>query len=149
FLEFAKGPRHGERYRHEVLQSARGDVVCYLGDDDLWLPSHVETMCLLAKQADFVHTLPLIVQPDGRLTGWALAFLRPVVPEIFLKGTNPIPLCCGAHTMALYRKLPHGWRTTPEGIATDFYMWQQILGVDGCRVASSPRPTVLNFPSPF
>ena len=36
-----KGPRHEEVYRHQALQEATGTIVCYLSDDDLWLPDHV------------------------------------------------------------------------------------------------------------
>jgi hypothetical protein len=50
--------------------------------------------------------------------------------------------------MDLYRRLPSGWQTTPEGTPTDLYMWQQILAVAGCRAVSGLRPTVLHFPSP-
>jgi len=46
----------------------------------------------------------------------------------------------------MYRRLPAGWRTTPEGIPTDLYMWQQFLAQPGCRAVSGTRPTVLGFP---
>jgi hypothetical protein len=49
--------------------------------------------------------------------------------------------------MAMYRRLPHGWRTKPEGTWSDLYMWQQILSMPGLRTASGARPTVLHFPS--
>lgn len=37
-LDRPKGTRHGELYRHEALQVAKGKFVCYLSDDDLWFP---------------------------------------------------------------------------------------------------------------
>jgi len=46
-------------------------------------------------------------------------------------------------------RLPHGWRTTPEGVATDVYMAQQFLGEAGCRCASGVRPTYVAFPDGF
>ncbi len=64
-----------------------------------------------------------------------------------LEGSNFIPLPCGAHTLELYHRLPHGWRTTPAGTHTDLYMWQQILSVEGVRLASGEEATVLHFPS--
>lgn len=46
----------------------------------------------------------------------------------------------------MYRKLPHGWRTTPAGTPTDLFMWQQFLSEPGCRATGGTRPTVLNLP---
>jgi hypothetical protein len=60
---------------------------------------------------------------------------------------NRIPLSNGGHTLEFYKKLPHGWRTTPQGIWTDWYMWQQILSADGVRAMSIQEPTVLHFSS--
>jgi hypothetical protein len=62
---------------------------------------------------------------------------------------NFIPLSTGAHTLDRYRRLPFGWRTTPEGISTDVYMWSQILQEPDCVARSGTRPTVLHFPSPW
>jgi len=56
FFDHPKGPRHGEPYRHEALGEARGDIVCYLCDDDLWLPQHVELVREALEGADFVAT---------------------------------------------------------------------------------------------
>src|SRR6185437_15846190 len=38
FFDNPKGERHGEAHRHAALQEARGEIVCYLSDDDVWLP---------------------------------------------------------------------------------------------------------------
>ena len=66
-FRYPKGPRHGEIHRHSALAEASGAIVCYLSDDDLWLPNHVEVMEELLRVADFAHTLGIRVQPDGRL----------------------------------------------------------------------------------
>ena len=50
-FDHPKGPRHGEIYRDAALREARGRIVCYLSDDDLWLPLHVETMVALLANA--------------------------------------------------------------------------------------------------
>jgi len=62
-----KGPRHGEIYRHAALAEATGRIICYLSDDDLWLPKHVATMEGLLANADFAHTLSIRVETDGGL----------------------------------------------------------------------------------
>ena len=59
-----------------------------------------------------------------------------------------VSLTCIGHTLEMYRRLPFGWRTTPQGMFTDRYMQQQFLAQPDCRVASCTRPTTLHFPSP-
>jgi hypothetical protein len=49
------------------------------------------------------------------------------------------------HTLAAYRALPEGWRTTPNDQATDRYMWRQFLSNPELRVFHDPYPTFLYF----
>ena len=41
------------------------------------------------------------------------------------------------------------WRTTPEDVATDQYMWRQFLEQPWCVALSSQVPTMLHFGSPY
>jgi hypothetical protein len=149
FIDRPKGPRHGELYRHAALQEARGEIVCYLCDDDLWLPGHVAHLHELLADADFAHSLPFWLTPDGRVEVLRLDLRLAYFRALFEAGENRLPLSHAGHTMALYRRLPEGWRTTPDGIPTDLYMWQQVLTAPGgCRVAGGARPTVIHLPSP-
>jgi glycosyltransferase involved in cell wall biosynthesis len=143
FFDNEKGPRHGEIHRHAALAEASGDVVMYLSDDDLWFPDHVATMLEALPELDLVSAAWVTLHPDGTLVGLARdlsqsrdEFLR----EVRAPG---IPLSCAAHTMVAYRSLPYGWRTTPDGIATDRYMWRQFLSDPSCRVGTTRRPTLL------
>jgi hypothetical protein len=49
--------------------------------------------------------------------------------------------------MELYRRLPGGWQPTPEGIYTDLYLWQRLLGLPNVRAASGTKPTVVHLAS--
>jgi glycosyltransferase involved in cell wall biosynthesis len=149
FFDNPKGPRHGELHRHAALREATGDIVCYLSDDDLWLANHLETMLALLDAADFANTLPLSVGETGATGGWTIDLALAYYRDLLLSGSNRIPLSCAGHTLEMYRRLPHGWRTTPPDIYTDLYMWQQFLSDRDCRVASGHQPTVLHFPSPW
>jgi hypothetical protein len=148
FFDHPKGPRHGEIYRHEALRRARGEIVCYLSDDDLWLATHVERLQTMLAEADFAHARPLWIDTEGKAHPWLVDLERPFYRELLQGGQNRIPLPCAGHTVELYRRLPAGWRTAPAGTPTDLYMWQQILSVPNCRAVSGSRPTVLHFPSP-
>jgi GalNAc5-diNAcBac-PP-undecaprenol beta-1,3-glucosyltransferase len=150
FFDHPKHERRGETHRHAALAEARGRIVCYLCDRDLMLPEHVETMARLLQNADFAHSLLTLMQTDGTLLyrtwidlahlpdrQWAAREFRP---------ENGIPLSFAAHTLAMYRKLPCGWHTTPKPHFTDIYMWQQFLAQPDCRAASGTMPTILSFP---
>jgi hypothetical protein len=147
FVDHPKGPRHGERYRHEILQRARGEIVCYLSDDDLWLPGHVAQLRHLLAEADFAHALPIWIDIDGRPNQWFVDLARPFYRDELTGGSNRVPLPCAGHTLAFYRRLQEGWRAAPAGTPTDLHMWQQILAAEP-RVVSGSKPTVLHFPSP-
>jgi hypothetical protein len=147
FFDNEKGPRHGELHRHAALQDATGRIVCYLSDDDLWLPDHVSSMLSLLEGADFAHAQPVGLRVEGTLFSWPGHLEVASSRDRVIAYANFIPLSCGAHTLDRYRKLPFGWRTTPEGIHTDVYMWSQILEQPDCVARSGARPTVLHFPS--
>lgn len=147
FFDNPKGARHGELHRHAALQEARGEIVCYLSDDDLWLPGHVAEMQALLAENDFAHAPTLSFHADGRPEQRRVDLSLEANRALLLAGDVGVPLSFAAHTLALYRRLPAGWHPAPEGTFTDLYMWQQVLSVPDCRVVSGKQPTVLNFPS--
>jgi hypothetical protein len=148
FVDLPKAPRYGENNRHTALAEARGRIVCYLSDDDLWLPNHIAVMeSLLQGHVGFAHTLPLWVGPTGRLRYWAVDLAIPYYRDQTMADRNWVPLSSGGHTLDAYRRLPLGWSTTPARLTgTTTYMWQKLL-VSGCGVWSGTQPTVLVFPS--
>lgn len=150
YFDFPKGPGRGERYRHTVLQEARGEIVCHLWDDDLWLPDHVAVMQGLLRDADFAFAMPVTIRPDGEPSASPVDLSRPLHRRLFsnpMSHTASVPTGA-AHTMALYRRLPEGWRTTPPGLAPDKYMWQQCLANPATVARSTSRPTSIVFPDP-
>jgi hypothetical protein len=146
FFDCAKGPRKGELHRHSALQHATGWFVAYLGDDDCWMPNHLEVLDALLTEADFGHTLQIGVNGDGELLVLPAdlenpAFRRRMLTELF----NRFDFTFAGHTMAAYRRLPYGWRTTPPEFPwTDLYMWRQFLAEPWCRARSAMIPTGIN-----
>jgi hypothetical protein len=149
FFDRPKGARHGEALRHEALQEARGEIVCYLSDDDLWLPEHVESLARALEDADFAHVLPAYITASQEIAVHAGHLAAPWIRAHMQSGFNFIPLSAAAHTLAFYRRLPRGWHPAPMDLPTDLHMWRQILAADGCRAVSTMRATLLNFPSPL
>ena len=149
FFDLEKGPRHGELHRHRILiEEARGERILYLSDDDLWLPEHAERLLALLDGADFAHALSVWTNADGASQVTTLDLAVPFHREAVRSGRQTPTLTAAAHTMDAYRRLPHGWRTTPEGISTDTYMWRQFLDEPWCRAASGKVPTIVHLPSP-
>lgn len=147
YFDNPKGERHGERHRHRALAEATGRIVCYLSDDDLWFPDHVATMAELLAEADFAGGMQGRFHPDGRIYAQAcdLSLRQYRNPRITL-GIK-IGLSVGAHTLAMYRRLPEGWRPAPPEVYSDQHMWQQFFTAPGCRAVSSFRPTGIGFSS--
>ena len=149
FFDFPKGERHGELHRHETLREASGRIVCYLSDDDLLLRGHVAEMARLLENADFAHSVSVRLAVDGTLEYFPWNLSRPEFVEVGLDRKASIGLTGTAHTLDAYRRLPHGWRTTPFGGPTDHYMWRQWLELPGFRGAMGDRLTYLTFPDPW
>lgn len=148
FFDNAKGARHGELHRHAALQEARGRIVAYLSDDDLWFADHLEVMAQALQAADFAGAFLVKGHTDGTLSPRLSDLGRSWYLRQAAEAGRSMSLSAAAHTLDLYRRLPHGWRTTPDGVRTDAHMWQQILAAPGVRVVSVMRPTVLAFGSP-
>ena len=145
YFDFPKGPRLGEAYRHGVLQKASGDIVCYVADDDIWLPDHVSYMYELLQEADFAQAFRLTVLEDEKIFIGDGHFNVPWHRTDLLNGRNFVGISAAAHTLSFYHTLPFGWRTTPAGITTDLYMWQQFLEQKECRAVTGMRPTVIGL----
>ena len=150
FFDFPKDPGRGETHRNQVLSGARGRVVCYLCDDDLWLRTHIEHVLEALQDADFTNTLELVFPPGGEPAAMnGFDFGDPADREKMISSNFGFGLSSGAHTLEAYRRLPHGWRKSPEPVHTDVFMWREIAQQSWCRAVSVPFPTVLKFASAY
>lgn len=139
FFDFEKHPRRGEENRHKVLmEEAKGKYISYLCDRDLMLPHHLETLELYLSNYDFATTLNYSTQQDSEImfSGWRN--LSDLNAPLF-------KLSCVGHRLDFYKKLPFGWRTTPEGLRTDMYMWEQFLDQPECRSYFGAEFTIMWF----
>lgn len=148
FLDLPKGPHHGEVHRGTAIEATEAEIVCYLCDDDLLLPEHVESMREQLAEADLAHSQNGQFEIDGSWFPIFADLASPVCRAWVLRpDRNVVSLTGTAHTVAAYRRLPHGWRTTPAGRWPDHYMWQQFLAEPWVRAATALRVTALQFPS--
>ena len=157
FFDFPKGPRNGEIHRDGVLRQARGRIVCYQADDDLWLPGHLEDMENALEHADFVGALHVNVDLEGRVRGYFFDLERPEFREPWLIwqprpygswASNGFGLAFAGHRLDAYFRLPEGWSTTPTGVPTDQFMWIKFVREPWCRIRCLPWPISLHFAAP-
>jgi hypothetical protein len=148
FLDLPKGPNHGEVHRGTAIDETDAEFVCYLCDDDLLLPGHVESMAEALEDADLAHSRNGRLDDRGAWHPYPADLGSEHCREWVLRpDRNVVSLTGTAHTVAAYRRLPHGWRTTPEGRWPDHYMWQQFLAQPWVRAATATRVTALQLPS--
>ncbi|MGF1531728.1 MAG: glycosyltransferase family A protein [Puniceicoccaceae bacterium] len=147
FFDHPKHSRRGEPYRDRLLkEEASGEIVGYLCDRDLWMPGHLATHLGVLKDYDFCATQSLWVHPDQTIEvrrRRCLGDLRGI--PLTEAGISWHPLSTVCHRLDFYKRLPFGWRTTPEGQYTDIYMWEQCLAQPGCRAYLDTVPTVFYF----
>lgn len=150
YFDFPKGQRHGEAHRHVVMQEARGDIVAYCGDDDLWLRNHLASLAKLLKQCDFGHMVQINVHGQNEFIVYPGSFAEPDCWRKVRDGeTAFFGLTVGGHRMSAYRALPVGWSPAPPEIYTDQFMWRKFLHQPGLRFASGLEATSIHIASPL
>ena len=150
FLDFPKGPHHGERYRHDAVVAARSDAIFYLCDDDLLLPDHVADLLGLLEEHSFVQSLNGEVRPDGQVRFYAADLADPDVVAMHL--SDDVRFCSvsitgTAHTRALYDAVDDRWDTTPPGWWPDHWQFRKLMRHPSYAGATSSRMTALQFPT--
>lgn len=124
---------------NEGLRQASGEVIAYLGHDDLWLPHHLEA-CLHALDtsgADVAYSLVACVGPEGD-------FVSPSVPQPSRRLYSPPSGMM--HRRSVTDRIG-GWRPYRELRTTpDVDLWQRAAAA-GCVFTAVPRLTALKFPA--
>lgn len=149
FLDFPKGPHHGERYRHDAIEAATSDAIFYLCDDDLLLPEHVEDLLGLLEHHDLVQCLNGYVTPAGEVRLYAADLSDPACIALHLSDEvrfNVVSITGTAHTRRAYRQIDR-WDTTPDGQWPDHWQFRKLMRQPGFRGATSTRMTALQFPT--
>ena len=151
FVDRPKHRRRGEPYRHQILADRTHDgVVAYLVDRDVWFTDHLAELHRLLAEADFAATLPTRDRGDRLIPTLDRPTLTELAGSWRWGGADHIaPMSTVGHRLEAYRRLPHGWRETPPGTATDSFMWRQFLEQRWLRVADSGLPTVAYLQRPL
>ena len=150
YFDMPKGERHGEENRHVALQEARGRIVAYCGDDDLWMREHLTTICRLLRTADFVNTLQVEIYLNGVFNVRLGNLADPETRKRMLENNfGFFGLTESAHSMAAYRQLSDGWTPAPVGGPSDQYMFRKFVALPGIRYGSGAKASAIHLPSPL
>jgi hypothetical protein len=106
-------------------------------------------MRALLEGADLAHSAPALFKPAEGLVYYPWDLSAPEFAKLMRTGHNSMGLTSASHRLDTYRRLPHGWRTTPPGVETDRWMWMQWLDQPWVRGVTSRRLTHLQFPDPM
>jgi hypothetical protein len=131
--------RHQSGPNNEGLRRARGELIAYLGHDDLWLPRHLELLVgvLESDGSDLAYSLGVNVAPDED-------FAWPTIPRL-QDGSFASPLCI-VHRKRVTNEIG-GWRHYRElDGAPDVELWQRMHAA-GYRFTFVPRLTGIKFPA--
>jgi GT2 family glycosyltransferase len=142
-IELEKGPGYAYAHRNVALREARGDVVAWLGDDDLWLLDHLATVGELwdAGGVDLVQAGAVLVDEAGTFAAmgsdWGVERFRAEA----LGGHNRTPMAAVSHRPAP-ALAAGGWDGALERRG-DIDLWRRMLAA-GARTRMSATPTVLH-----
>lgn len=149
FLDFPKGPHHGEIHRHDAVMEARSDAIFYLCDDDLLLPEHVADLLALLEDATFVQSRNGFFTPAGEVGLYPTDLADPgcVAWALGEPRRNMTSITGTAHSRQYYVERGQPWETTPPGEWPDHFQWKKFFTDPGFRGATSHRMTALQFPT--
>ncbi|MBI5311424.1 MAG: glycosyltransferase family 2 protein [Actinobacteria bacterium] len=146
FIDNVKGERHGERHRHEAIQRTSGELICYIGDDDLWFGDHLARLLDLVEGVDFAHSVTVAAFADGSYYPHFVDLNLPYYRERMLIGDNWISPTTVVHRRDAYERLPLGWSPSAENVYADLVVWQQFLRNPEMRFRGSGVVTAVNLP---
>lgn len=142
-IELEKGPGYAYAHRNVALREARGDVVSWLGDDDLYFPDHLAVIGELwdAGGVDLVQAYAVLVDEAGAFTALCSDWGVERFHAEALRGDNRTPMAAVSHRPATALDVG-GWRGELERRG-DIDLWRRMLEA-GASTRMSTTPTVLH-----
>ena len=145
FFDLPKAAYFGYANRNVALREARGSLIAFAADDDLWFPDHLAKLGhVLARGAALAYSPALWVSTDGVIAPFLTNLELDDELEDFLGRYNTLCANCIVYRADSLPRLD-AW---PEDVpaAADWRLWHKIIRanpghpVEYCRI-----PTVLHF----
>jgi glycosyltransferase involved in cell wall biosynthesis len=145
WFDLPKAPYFGYANRNRALRQARGDVVAYLGHDDLWFPDHLALLVGLIQEqdGDFATSRRLLVARDGTIRQHLLNLDDPEMVERVMRGRDSFGPTAVVHRRDCLERYGYWREDLPR--AADWELWTRILRGNGRRLAYCDTPTSFHF----
>ncbi len=135
---------HQSAPNNRGLALAGGELIAFLGHDDLWLPDHLQTLVekLDATGADLAYAWTEIVPPQHA----GLRSVIGIVPTGPLQSGLCLPPSSWLHRRTLWQELGD-WSDYRETTLPPDVEWMERVRAQGRMIVSSDRLSVLKFPA--
>jgi glycosyltransferase involved in cell wall biosynthesis len=145
--DYPKAPGIGYANRNRALRRARGEIIAYLTDDDLWLPDHLERLmaCLTEHDAQLAYSLPLEVTRTGVITPHVFNLHDASTRNLWrTKHLGYVAIANVIHRRECLEQYGYWNETMASG--GDWELWMRIIEGGGSQsFAYLPLPTALHF----
>lgn len=149
WFNFPKAAGFGYINRNKALKTAKGELVAYIGHDDVWLPNHLQVHADYFEQAPQIliaYTRPLWMGDNHILIPSFFNTDIPAVRQIFNAEHNEIPAVCMVAKLEAVKRAGYWIPGTLK--AGDWDLWRRIISLDPKkRMGFIPVPTSINFKS--
>ena len=143
-LDLPKARGFGYGNRTTAMAEAKGEVVAWLADDDLYLPDHLERIGEVfdAGGVDVVQATCCHIRADGFMEAMGYDWNVPFIRERFLAGEKLSPPIGGVAHRVDTGQAAGGWSTEIEREG-DVEFWRRLIQAGTSAIIGTP--TVLHL----
>ena len=141
WINLPRNTGHQSGPNNEGLRQARGELIAYLGHDDLWLPQHLTlAVAALDGGADLTYAITEMVPPGNRRLTFEPSEMEHYEPGLWIPPTSVV------HRRSLSEKVG-GWRNFCDiNLDPEADLWQRLRAA-GARFQYVRRLTAVKFPA--
>ncbi len=145
WFDLPKGPGFGYGNRNIALREAKGELIAFLGHDNLYFRDHLDRMDAMFAQPGvaFAYSRPLFIDDDGVIVPFYVNLQLNRVRREFKLLSNILPATPIVHRRQCLDEVGY-WDETMESQA-DWDLWKRIFTAYPAGIRLQRLPTCLHF----